>query len=232
MQISTSEIRFLYCNQCKSETKHFCHCSHTRRREYIAGNLVENPTNNPIGNWDEYDETINKMWICAGCEQASLEIRYTNSSMFEQDGTQIYEVNLFPVRAESHIAKKRFSQLPLRLKSIYHEVLLAYNNQMYLSCAVGIRTLIEGICADKEITGKNLVAKINGLEQILPKTIVVHLHSLRFMGNEATHDLSAPTQDELRLAIEICEDLLNYLYELDEKVSHLASIRQNRKMNL
>ena len=49
------------------------------------------------------------------------------------------------------------------------------------------------------------------------------------MGNEAAHELSAPEKDELRLAIEICEDLLNYLYDLNYKTSYLTEVRNERK---
>jgi hypothetical protein len=49
------------------------------------------------------------------------------------------------------------------------------------------------------------------------------------MGNEAAHELNSLPQDELRLAIEICEDLLNYLYELDYKANSLGEVRASRK---
>ncbi|MCB0264797.1 MAG: DUF4145 domain-containing protein [Calditrichaeota bacterium] len=81
--------------------------------------------------------------------------------------------------------------------------------------------MIEGICDDKDIGGKNLEKKINGLEGILPKNIVKNLHQFRFMGNVALHDLKAPSRVDLSKAIEICEDLLNFLYELDYKTSQL-----------
>ncbi len=66
----------------------------------------------------------------------------------------------------------------------------------------------------------------------LPKNIVSNLHSLRFIGNEAAHELAAPTVEELKLAIEICEDLLNYLYELDYKAQKLAGARGPKKTDL
>jgi hypothetical protein len=81
--------------------------------------------------------------------------------------------------------------------------------------------VIEGICADKGVKGANLEKRINGLEAHLPKTIVANLHSFRFMGNEALHELAAPKRTDLKVAIEVSEDLLNFLYELDYKASLL-----------
>jgi hypothetical protein len=225
MQKKITETKLIYCNQCRSETNHSLRGSYERRREYVSGIIVTNSS----GKWDEFDTAISKMWVCLGCEKASLETIYTDSSMVDRDGTQEYEVQIYPARMEFYVTGKQFRQLPQQLSSIYREILLTFNNQLNILCAVGIRTLIEGICADHEITGRNLENKIDGLTSILPKNIVMNLHNLRFMGNEAAHELSAPSQQELRLAIEICEDLLNYLYELDYKVSSLDKVRKNRK---
>jgi hypothetical protein len=48
----------------------------------------------------------------------------------------------------------------------------------------------------------------------------------------AAHELTASDTKELKLAIEICEDLLNYLYELDYKSSNLTKIRQEKEYDL
>jgi len=63
---------------------------------------------------------------------------------------------------------------------------------------------------------------------VIPQNIVSNLHSIRFLGNEAAHELIAPTYHELSLAIEICEDLLNFLYELDYKATSLTQMRNER----
>ncbi len=86
-----------------------------------------------------------------------------------------------------------------------------------------VLVLIEGICDNKKIKGKNLEDRINGLVGYLPQNIVANLHGFRFMGNEALHKMTAPKPEDLRLAIEVSEDLLNYLYELDYKVSRLTA---------
>ena len=41
------------------------------------------------------------------------------------------------------------------------------------------------------------------------------------MGNVAAHELEAPNREDLKLAIEVIEDLLNFLYELDYKAQQL-----------
>jgi hypothetical protein len=170
-----------------------------------------------------------RLWICAGCESCTLERYSTDETLEDENGVAEYETEFFPKRIEYNLKSKHFRQLPAKLDSIYKEVVHAFNSQMGMLCAIGMRALVEGICADQEITGRNLEARIDGLSSILPKNIVSNLHSIRFMGNEAAHELSSPEQEELGLAIEICEDLLNYLCELDYKASHLTQVRQRRK---
>jgi uncharacterized protein DUF4145 len=211
--------KYIFCNQCEGETNHTCkadYCRHylTYAERFLGG----------------FTYTIGyRLWMCAGCESCTLERYYTDETLEDEDGVAEYETEFFPKRTEYNHKSKHFRQLPTKLDVIYREAVQAFNNQMVMLCSVGIRALIEGICADQKVTGKNLEARINGLVNILPKNIVTNLHSLRFMGNEAAHELNAPSQEELQLALEICEDLLNYLYELDYKASYLNQVRERRK---
>jgi hypothetical protein len=51
-----------------------------------------------------------------------------------------------------------------------------------------------------------------------------NLHGIRFLGNDATHELDSLSRDEIMIAIEIMEDVLNYIYELDYKSSRIFQI--------
>ena len=92
----------------------------------------------------------------------------------------------------------------------------------------GFVSLIEGICVDKQLGGRTLQAKIDALATLLPENIVDNLHAFRFMGNEAAHDLESPSYQQLQLALDICDDLLNYLYDLDYKTGELANPRHDQ----
>lgn len=195
----------IYCNRCKLETNHFAHCSYSRR------DAEED------GYWEEMTYAL---WACAGCDAGTLETAMTSVAL--RDGEeQIYDITFFPPRASADLPHKIFRKLPRPLRSIYRETVDAYNQQLNLLCAGGLRALIEGICGDKGIKGKNLEARIDGLTGLLPKNIVDHLHAFRFIGNEALHELAIPKRPDLRMAIEVSEDLLNFLYELDYKASQL-----------
>jgi hypothetical protein len=204
---------------CRTETNHFCEADHHGRLR-------------PGGPGGDMLEGY-RLWICAGCETGTLEEYEMLVRSAEEEGSWVdtdeTDQWYYPERNQFHVAGKQFKQLPPKLTKIYREALQAFNNEMGMLCAIGIRALVEGICADQEITGRNLEARIEGLSTILPKNIVSNLHSIRFMGNDAAHELNPPPQDELRLAIEICEDLLNFIYELDYKASQLSRVQRNRK---
>ncbi len=137
------------------------------------------------------------------------------------------EFEYFPKRSQFSLIAKYYSKLRPELRKIYQEAITCYNEEALILCTAGLRALLEGICQDKKIKGKNLKAKIEGLKTILPnKNIIRNLHHFRFMGNDAVHELAAPKPTEVNLAIGVIEDLLNFFYELDYKASQLREMRR------
>lgn len=200
--------KLLFCNHCKTETNHTCHSEYIRHREYEG---------------HYWEENRYRLWVCAGCENATLEVAFQDVGYGSDDN---WDIDYFPKRKEYDVSGKSFRKLPDKLNKIYRETIQAFNDSLNLLCAVGLRALIEGICDDKGIKGNNLEAKIDNLKNILPSNIVTNIHNFRFIGNTAIHELTPPPNDVLRLAIEIVEDLLNFLYELDYKASGLTRYRQ------
>ena len=111
------------------------------------------------------------------------------------------------------------------LTQIYEEVIMTYNNASFILCAAGMRAILEGICKDKEITDGTLEKKImNMCEQgsISPQHENI-LHKLRFLGNEALHELQEPTQEEIDASLDIIEHIIESLYEIVGKAKILDS---------
>ena len=151
-----------------------------------------------------------------------MEAAYADDAIDLEGGEKFWGSQFYPKRAAADLSPKKFQKLDKKLSSIYREIIKAYNGGIPLLCSGGLRALLEGVCASKGIKGKTLEEKIEGLQRVLPKNIVTNLHSFRFIGNKAMHELNPPSPDNLRLAIEVIEDLLNFLYELDDKTSQLA----------
>ncbi len=223
--IKSGAVKKIYCKTCKGRTHHELKAIHKRNYQEVEG---ENTPFPQLVYWEDFEYGF---WICKGCDTASLEEKYTNIGMYDKNGDEYFwEETLYPKRDRVDLPIKYFRQLPKKLDKIYGETLQAQNNELPILASIGIRALLEGICADKDIKGGNLKTKIENLSSILPKNIVTNLHTIRFLGNDAAHELAAPRRSEIILAIEICEDLLNFLYELDYKAGRLAKMQENRKI--
>lgn len=196
----------IFCNNCRKNTNHTL--EYVRTPESLE-TLEYDPTETTV-------RTMAKVWACGGCEHVTLqEISYDEAN--EEIGSEFY-----PSREKHHHIRKSFLQLNAKLTQIYDEIIIAYNNESPILCATGLRALLEGVCDDKNIAGRSLMAKIDNLSSLLPGNLVKSLHHYRFIGNEAVHELTAPPMDELRSTIEVMEDLLNFLYDLDYKAANLS----------
>lgn len=203
--------RLIYCNWCERSTHHELKANHSSFFE--DEELDDGP---PY--WEEHQY---RFWVCKGCDAATLEVVYNIAGQKDSEGDKVwYSLDFYPKRRRSDWPLKRFNQLDEKLAQIHREVIASFNADLKILCAIGLRALMEGVCADKGITGRSLQERIDGLN-ILPSNIVESLHSFRFMGNDAAHELQAPRREDLRLAIEVIEDLLNFLYELDYKARRL-----------
>ncbi len=209
----------LYCNTCRRKTNHFLKAEHTKI-EYELEN-EGTPNEYPI-----FDETwIYRFWVCKGCDTAIIEEAYKGPGYTDVNGKEFYDYSYYPKRKTRELSKKRFNSLDKNLYKVYTEAIECYNNNLPISCALSLRSLIEGICINKGITDKvswGLENKINKLKDKthLPHNIVDGLLSFKFMGDDAAHRLKTSAMQELKLAIEVIEDLLNFLYELNYRLEH------------
>ena len=210
----------IYCNRCRVTTRH----NLVATKGYRHGEPEDG-----CDFWGEY-----RLWSCAGCDTCTMEHHYSadymslGGSFAEEDG-EPYENDFYPKPSGSNRAEKHFVKLPARLKAIYHEVICAKNESLGILCATGLRSLLEGVCSDKGISGGDLKVKIDNMKAILPENIVKNLHAFRFAGNEAVHELEAPPEYELETALDIIEDVLNFLYALDYKANNLAQMQAARR---
>ncbi len=144
--------------------------------------------------------------------------------MIENEEYEYPYVAFYPERTISHHNAKYYVHLPENLTHLYLEIVNTYNQGSLILCAAGIRALLEGICVNKGIyegmgekgkITKSLEGKINGLTSLVPPNIAKNLHGLRFLGNQALHELDVPNKKDVRLAITVIEDIMNIIYDLD-----------------
>ncbi|MDD5759950.1 MAG: DUF4145 domain-containing protein [Desulfobulbaceae bacterium] len=200
------------CKDCSRETSHVIVASYDERgsEDCGGGNSID---------WN----TKNQIIQCLGCENVSFRVVSSNSEDYDQDdeGITYNEYNkYYPGRSEGLKAINSYL-LPHKVQTIYEETILAVENEQKVLAGIGIRALIETICKDQEAEGKDLYHKINSLQQksILTKEGVDTLHKLRVLGNESAHEVKAHNIEQLSLAIQIIEHMLDGSYLIPDKVS-------------
>jgi len=180
---------------------------------------------------------------CMGCDEISFRKLYDDASIQHEPDTELIQM-LYPERGVHSIPIKPYRGLPFNIQTIYRETIDAYNSNLNLLCGVGVRAIVEAICIDKSIiegkvktksgkerNSKNLDGKISGLASkgFITSDNAEVLHELRFLGNDAIHEISQPSIEELRVAIEIIELIIENIYFVKRKALYLQQKRVSRK---
>jgi hypothetical protein len=236
-----------FCASCKNETNH------------VVAQSVDTAGSEPIHYGPGENDRDSIDWIdryqiiqCSGCDTFSFRHKNWFSEAQEYYGPNDYNDGsttvLYPQRSKDILNAKDFYNVPKNLRAIYKEVVNCFNGDSPVLCAAGLRATIEGLCAENGVTGgpvkvmtkggaveekrkDNLEGKISGLceKGILTEKSAEILHEHRYLGNSAVHELSRPGEDDLRLAIEIVEHVLESLYEIPEKAGVLRANRAKKK---
>jgi len=230
------KIHKVLCQKCKHETNHIVLAS-------IKASGAEVFGDDACYQWETYYEIIQ----CQGCDEISFRQCDTDSESY--DGEEYYPtVTIFPRRTKETINIKTYHNIPRNINRLYKETINCYNNDIMTLCAAGVRALVEGICLNKKIKdgeinytdkngilktkrSKDLQGKIHGLYEmgILTKDNSESLNEHRYLGNEAIHELSLPSKEELSLAISIIEHILYSIYEIPQKTYELREARKENK---
>lgn len=82
---------------------------------------------------------------------------------------------------------------------------------------IGLRAAIEAICNDRQVAGRSLEQRIDKLGKtgVISANDVDRLHAIRFLGNDAAHEIQASDAKGLLIALRIIENLIVSLYVLD-----------------
>ena len=169
---------------------------------------------------------------CLGCDNIQYRTTYQDESMIihdpYEDSEYAYdEKNYFPKNIKAHILVDKYYYIPIKIRVVYIETIEAMKNNCYLLAAVGLRAIIESICREQKISGKNLEQKINSLSRnkLITETDSNRLHSIRFLGNDSVHEMEVPKEGKLRVALKIVENLINSLYLIDIDINeHLDTM--------
>lgn len=224
-------VQKTHCNTCGINTPHTLKDTSLYGKYDMQGEGTEFET---LDWWEEYEY---RFWVCQVCETAALEVSYGNMAIDGalDDAGKNGVSTWYPPPAKLTPRKfKQFRKQPLR--GIYSEVIDSYNSGLYFVCACGLRALLEGICVDMGIedTGQTrpFTGKLYALVErgLVKEEIVDNLFALKFLGDEAIHQLKTPTEEELETGVRVVESLISFLYrEAECQLSSQAAILAGKR---
>lgn len=166
---------------------------------------------------------------CAGCDAYT----YAISSWKEGDwnphtGEMDLAWKTYPRSATERQPLEDDHRLPAKIRAVYLEIIGAMNAQLSVLSAIGLRALIEAVCRDRKIEGRNLEKLIDGLAEngVLSAAQAEILHGHRFLGNIAAHEVVSAKPRELVAALEIAETVLRTIYVLPELSKEIKTGRK------
>lgn len=176
------------------------------------------------GDNDDYFQWIRNFSIiqCIGCETISFLEIYGDTEMIEhnEDGVPDYyfEKSIYPSFLEKSDELENQHYIPESIRIIYKETISAFKANSYILTAGGLRAIIEAICNHLKIKKGNLADRIDLLHNKGHLTLSEskRLHSIRFLGNDALHEIEKPKKEHLYILLDIINHLLANLFINDK----------------
>jgi hypothetical protein len=106
---------------------------------------------------------------CQGCDTVSFRVLSSCSEDYDYEtGEYCISETLYPERTghgelTQAVAMRQYHNLPDKIEDLYRETIGCFEHGFLALCAAGVRALVEGICLDKGVNGKNLEEKIEKL---------------------------------------------------------------------
>ena len=171
----------------------------------------------------EYDQTY-QILECLGCDTKSFrdvleEIQH--AFQISQNEWEVpTSITVYPRFTKDHRSLDGEYHLPVTVRQIYKEVLLAFQEEALILAGLGLRGTVEAVCNDLKVTGRDLEIKISKLATAgyISRRDAERLHGIRFMGNDAAHKIKKPNTIQLSAALKIVEHMLLSVYILEEQI--------------
>ncbi|HBV5672996.1 TPA: DUF4145 domain-containing protein [Klebsiella aerogenes] len=197
-----------YCRDCCKKTNHTVLSEHTESHR------------------EEYNCNISYQILqCLGCDTKSFRQVFYDLEAAYPTYDDLWEVpedvTVYPKAVEGHKEIQNLWELPDIVRTIYSEVLIALREDSKVLAGLGLRAAVEAVCNDLQIPGRNLEIRINKLASsgYISKNDADRLHGIRFMGNDAAHDIKTPKGTALSVALQIVEHLIASVYILEKKAN-------------
>ena len=177
-----------------------------------------------VDSWYEYRmDTVHEVVQCRGCKTISFRkvVRdFEAAYPIADDEWEVPEdVWLFPSVLKGHRELEDLTDVPSPVQDIYTQAVHAIRDELNILAGIGLRATIEAICNERGIVGRTLDKRIDGLAKggLISQKDAERLHAIRFLGNDAAHEILTVDPKNLIIALRIIEHLLVNIYILDSE---------------
>lgn len=166
-------------------------------------------------------DTIHEVVQCRGCKTISFRkviVDYENAYPIDDDEWEVpRDVSYYPSVLKGHRELDDIEDIPSPVQDIYAQAVHAIRDELNILAGIGLRATIEAICNEQKIVGRTLDKRIDGLAKggLISQKDAERLHAIRFMGNDAAHEIQTVEPKNLLIALRIIEHLLVNIYILD-----------------
>lgn len=173
---------------------------------------------------DEYEPRLARIYQiveCGGCKTKSFRkvvVDYENAYQVDHDEWEVSkDVASYPAVLKGYQALPGLYRVPRSVREIYRQSIDAIKHEADVLAGIGLRATIESICNERGLSGKNLEARIDKLAKLglISQNDADRLHAIRFLGNDAAHQIQATELEGLLVALRIVDHLLVSVYILD-----------------
>jgi len=167
---------------------------------------------------------------CLGCYNVGFRYQYDDFVDIEEVDEGVYQhsttVATFPRTISNHKELDSTFHLPEVIRKVYKQTISACSDEAYILASVGLRATIEATCNHLGISGNSLERRIDLLFKAghVSNGDKRRLHAIRFLGNDAAHEILEPKRSELIVALEIVEHLLKSVFILEKKAKRLETV--------
>lgn len=167
---------------------------------------------------------------CLGCITSGFRHRRDDYEVVNEDseGNLRHEIEItaYPRVIRNHKKLGSLYYVPSVIRRAYGQTLSAYSEHAFVLASIGLRATIEAVCNHLKLSGASLEKRI---DQLFKGGFVSNgdkrlLHAIRFLGNDAAHEIKEPKESELRVALDIIEHLLNSVFILEKKAKSLETV--------
>lgn len=164
---------------------------------------------------------------CLGCDVIGFRYRLDDfDDVTELPGGKTKHAvshTRFPHAVAGHHPLDFQHVVPGLIRKVYRQSLAAYAADASILAGIGLRATIEAVCTHLAVTGASLEKRIDALAKggHISTTDKRRLHAIRFMGNDAAHEVREPRAHELKVALEIVEHLIKSVFILEQRAQNL-----------